>query len=53
MMRAKIKGIKRNALVDTEGHLFSLEVIPANIQDCDCADRESAAKISAAKKDFR
>ena len=33
----KIKGIKRNALVDTEGHLLSLEVIPANIQDRDCA----------------
>ena len=33
----KIKGIKRNALVDTEGHLLSIEVIPANIQDRDCA----------------
>jgi transposase len=33
----KIKGIKRNALVDTEGHLLSLEVIAANIQDRDCA----------------
>src|SRR5690349_11257530 len=33
----KIKGIKRNALVDTEGHLLSLEVIPAHIQDRDCA----------------
>src|SRR5262244_396244 len=33
----KIKGIKRNALVDTEGHLLSLEVIPGNIQDRDCA----------------
>ena len=33
----KIKGIKRNALVDTEGRLLSLEVIPANIQDRDCA----------------
>src|SRR6516164_4855650 len=33
----KIKGIKRNALVDTEGHLLSLEIIPANIQDRDCA----------------
>lgn len=33
----KTKGIKRNALVDTEGHLLSLEVIPANIQDRDCA----------------
>jgi transposase len=31
------KGIKRNALVDTEGHLLSLEIIPANIQDRDCA----------------
>ena len=33
----KIKGVKRNALVDTEGHLLSLEVIPGNIQDRDCA----------------
>jgi len=33
----KIKGIKRNALVDTEGHLLSLEIIPANVQDRDCA----------------
>ena len=33
----KIKGIKRNALVDTEGHLLSLEVIAANVQDRDCA----------------
>ena len=33
----KTKGIKRNAIVDTEGHLLSLEVIPANIQDRDCA----------------
>jgi transposase len=29
----KIKGIKRNALVDTEGHLLSLEVVAANVQD--------------------
>jgi transposase len=36
----KIKGVKRNALVDTEGHLLSLEVIPANIQD-----RDSAASL--------
>lgn len=33
----KTKGIKRNAIVDTEGHLLSIEVIPANIQDRDCA----------------
>ena len=33
----KVKGVKRNALVDTEGHLLSLEVIPANIQDRDSA----------------
>ena len=33
----KIKGIKRNALVDTEGHLLLLEIIPANIQDRGCA----------------
>jgi transposase len=33
----KIKGIKRNALVDTEGHLLSLEIIAGNIQDRDCA----------------
>jgi transposase len=33
----KIKGIKRNALVDTEGHLLSIEIIAANIQDRDCA----------------
>jgi len=44
----KIKGIKRNALVDTEGHLLSLEVIPANIQDRDCA----ASLIEAALKEY-
>jgi transposase len=33
----KIKGVKRNALVDTEGHLLSLEIIAGNIQDRDCA----------------
>ena len=33
----KIKGIKRNALVDTEGHALAIEVIPANVQDRDCA----------------
>ena len=33
----KIKGIKRNALVDAEGHLLSLEIIPANVQDRDSA----------------
>jgi transposase len=33
----KTKGIKRNALVDTEGHVLSIEVIAANIQDRDCA----------------
>ena len=33
----KTKGIKRNAIVDTEGHLLVIEVIPANIQDRDCA----------------
>ena len=33
----KTKSIKRNAIVDTEGHLLSIEVIPANIQDRDCA----------------
>jgi hypothetical protein len=32
-----INGIKRNALVDTEGHLLSLEVIPGHIQDRDSA----------------
>ncbi len=33
----KIKGIKRNAIVDTEGHLLAIEVVPASIQDRDCA----------------
>src|ERR1700719_1351119 len=33
----KAKGIKRNALVDTIGLLLGIEVIPANIQDRDCA----------------
>jgi hypothetical protein len=33
----KTKGIKRNAIVDTEGHLLSIEVIAANTQDRDCA----------------
>jgi transposase len=44
----KIKGIKRNALVDTEGHLLSLEIIPANIQDRDSA----AGLIEKALKKF-
>src|SRR5215813_13833876 len=35
----KTKGIKRNAIVDTEGHLLSIEVIAANTQDRDCAAR--------------
>ena len=33
----KTKGIKRNAIVDTEGHLLAIEVIAANAQDRDCA----------------
>ena len=33
----KTKGIKRNALVDTIGLLLGIEVIPASIQDRDCA----------------
>lgn len=33
----RTKGIKRNALVDTEGHLLAIEVIAANTQDRDCA----------------
>ena len=33
----KIKGIKRNAIVDTEGHLLEIEVIAASTQDRDCA----------------
>jgi transposase len=33
----KTKGIKRNAIVDTEGHLLAIEVIAANTQDRDCA----------------
>jgi transposase len=33
----KTKGIKRNALVDTIGLLLGIEVIPANVQDRDCA----------------
>ena len=33
----KTKGVKRNAIVDTEGHLLAIEVIAANTQDRDCA----------------
>ena len=33
----KIKGVKRNAIVDTQGHLLVIEVIPASTQDRDCA----------------
>jgi transposase len=33
----KTKGIKRNAIVDTTGLMLGIEVIPANIQDRDCA----------------
>jgi transposase len=33
----KTKGIKRNALVDTVGLLLGIEVIPARVQDRDCA----------------
>jgi transposase len=33
----KTKGIKRNALVDTVGLLLGIEVIPASVQDRDCA----------------
>jgi Transposase DDE domain len=33
----KTKGVKRNAIVDTEGHFLSIEVIAANTQDRDCA----------------
>ena len=33
----KTKGVKRNAIVDTEGHLLSIEVIAASTQDRDCA----------------
>src|SRR5262249_54682426 len=33
----KTKGIKRNAIVDTEGHLLAIEVIAASTQDRDCA----------------
>jgi transposase len=33
----KTKGTKRNAIVDTEGHLLAIEVIAANTQDRDCA----------------
>jgi len=33
----KTKGIKRNALVDTIGLLLGIEVIPASVQDRDCA----------------
>jgi transposase len=33
----KIKGIKRNVIVDTIGLLLGIAVIPANIQDRDCA----------------
>ena len=29
----KTKGIKRNAIIDTEGHLLAIEVIAANTQD--------------------
>jgi hypothetical protein len=33
----KTKGIKRNAIVDTECHLLAIEVIAANTHDRDCA----------------
>ena len=33
----KTKGIKRNVIVDTIGLLLGIAVIPANIQDRDCA----------------
>ena len=33
----KTKGVKRNAIVDTEGHLLAIEVIAAHTQDRDCA----------------
>ena len=33
----KTKGIKRNAIVDTIGRLLGIAVIPADIQDRDCA----------------
>ena len=33
----KVKGIKRNALVDTIGLLLGIEAIPASVQDRDCA----------------
>lgn len=33
----KLKGIKRNAAVDTQGNLIGLEVIAACVQDRDCA----------------
>jgi putative transposase len=33
----KTKDIKRNALVDTIGLLLGIEVIPASVQDLDCA----------------
>jgi transposase len=33
----KTKGVKRNAIVDTQGHLLAIEVIAANTQDRDCA----------------
>jgi putative transposase len=51
----KIKGIKRNALVDTEGHLLSLEnsgKYPGS-RLRRWSDREGAANISTAEKDLR
>ena len=55
MMRArKIEGVKRNALVDTEGRLRSLEVIPGNIQDRDFAGMiEQALDEFPRRKDLR
>lgn len=35
----KVKGVKRNLLVDTIGLLLGIEVIPASVQDRDCAAR--------------
>jgi putative transposase len=51
----KTKGIKRNAIVDTEGHLLSIEVIAANTQDRDCAAhliKEALRKYPRLRKFF-
>lgn len=51
----KTKGVKRNAIVDTEGHLLEIEVIAASTQDRDCAAdliKKALAKYPRLRKIF-